>query len=209
MPYKNPEQLKLYNRMYYKNKKQNQLTQSNQSNKSNTDDDVKYINMDKSNNTDPSYVFDNILKNMDTSTPTDDTLLQYNPPPKLQKYIIQSKTQRNRIKPLNQLKPYTHNDNTDDDDDDNDDDDNDDDELELIDDMPTLMPRFIRHMPYNLLRQKTMDLSNTLEQRNEPQLKTILDTGNILYGEDISRTKTEFYYFELVCAVMNLECTDK
>lgn len=201
MPYKNKEQLKIYNRMYYKNKKQNQQNQPNQSNQSNTDDDVKYINMDKSNNTDPTYVFDNILKNMDTSTPTDDddTLLQYHPRSKLQKYIQQPKTRRNRVK---QFDPSKH---TDYDDDDNDADD----ELELIDEMTDVMPRFIRHMPYNLLRQKTMDLSNTLEQRNEPQLKTILDTGNILYGEDISRTKTEFYYFELVCAVMNLKCNNK
>jgi hypothetical protein len=220
MPYKNKEQLKIYNRMYYKNKKQN----INQSNKSNTDDDdIQHININKSNDTDPAYVFNNILKNTDTdddgvqhininklndtdpayvfnnilknTNTDDDTLIPHHTQFKFQKNI-HSKTKRNRFNLFNQ---YIH----------TDDDTDTDDELEPIDDMSDIMPRFIRYIPYNLLQQKTMDLLTTLDKMDESQLNTILHMGNILFGYDTSRTKMEFYYFEVVCAVKNLECNNK
>jgi hypothetical protein len=76
------------------------------------------------------------------------------------------------------------------------------DELELIDtSIYHTIPRFIKHIPYDLLVKLTMRISNKLEETDTTELDRIINTANMLFGDDKSRIKTEFMYFELVCSL--------
>ena len=58
-------------------------------------------------------------------------------------------------------------------------------------------PRYITKMPYPQLVQRTIELSNKLEDDYEDEIDKTIELGNKLFGERKSRQKTEYIYHEL------------
>jgi hypothetical protein len=65
-------------------------------------------------------------------------------------------------------------------------------------------PRYITKMPYPKLVQRTLELSNKLEDDYEDEVDKTIEFSNKLFGERKSRQKTEYIYHELSKVVKRL-----
>lgn len=68
-----------------------------------------------------------------------------------------------------------------------------------------LMPRYITKMPYEILVQRTIQLSNTLQSKFEDEIDDIIHTANRYFGIGKTKTKTQYLYYTLLQLVNRLK----